>query len=393
MIASKTKNKVHYKVLTMKIGVVIHGPEVIDSGHAKHILEMLSGMGKVTAKLGGTMGKIAVMDALMEDRIDIKESLKPSNAIDSLLDTCDAVFLLNHGKTAGNGLEFGSIVMSRLSDRNLKPIIQIESPGCEDGSVIYWNDEGYDLATKMGDLLAMPVSEGQGHGDVHISTVGSKTMRKIRGVHAGELIMIEGFVIGKAMSEDVSIVVENGFVTGLEGGTIKEHGLEKLHMYESMEPLDIRTAWVKTGAIRRSLPEVGIGPKRCHTLIHESNSSFMATLIDHIAERSIELADGCKCAITVGDDTTAIAGDILYRLHIPIVGITDGDPDGFSHTAHFYPGSQVLQLEPGWDDIIGKLIRNKLFDGNDRARFDSFEKMRESILEIVGEKLVLLTNY
>ncbi|KGK98599.1 hypothetical protein LI82_06930 [Methanococcoides methylutens] len=377
----------------MKIGVVIHGPEVIDSGHAKHILEILSGMGKVTAKLGGTMGKIAVMDAHMEDLIDIKESLKPSNAIDSLLGNCDAVFLLNHGKTPENGIEFGSIVMSRLSDRNLNPIIQIESPGCEGSSVIYWNDEGYSLATKVGDLLAMPVSEGQDHGDVDISTLGSKTMRKIRGVHAGELIMVEGFVIGKAISEDVSIVVENGFVTGLEGGIIKEHGLEKLHMYESLEPLDIRKAWVKTGAIRRSLPEVGIGSKKCHTLIHESSSSLMATLIDHLAERSIELAEGCKCAITVGDDTTAIAGDILYRLHIPVIGITDGDPDGFSHTAHFYPGSLVLQLEPGWDDIIGKLIRKKLFDGNDRARFDSFENMRENVLEIIGEKLVLLTNY
>ncbi|WP_445475726.1 DUF2117 domain-containing protein [Methanococcoides methylutens] len=378
----------------MKIGVVIHGPEVIDSGHARHILEMLSDMGAVTAKLGGTMGKIAVMDAHMEDRIDIKESLKPSNAIDSLLDTCDAVFLLNHGKTAGNGLEFGSIVMSRLSDRSVKPIIQIESPGCEDGSVIYWSDEGYDLATKMGDLLEMPVTEGQDHGDVHISTVGTKSMRKIRGVHAGELIMIEGFVIGKAISEDVSIIVEDGFVTGLKGGIIKRHGLEKLHMYESMEPLDIRKAWVKTGAIRRSLPEVAtIGQNKCHTLIHEHSSSFMAALIDHIAERAIELADGCKCAITVGDDTTAIAGDILYRLKVPVFGITDGDPDGFSHTSHFYPGSLVLQLEPGWDDIIGKLIRNKLFDGKDRTRFDSFEIMKESILEIVGEKLVSLNNY
>ncbi|WP_135612055.1 DUF2117 domain-containing protein [Methanococcoides sp. AM1] len=393
MIASKTKNKVYYKVLTMKIGVVIHGPEVIDSGHAKYILEMLSGIGEVTAKLGGTMGKIAVMDAHMEDRIDIKESLKPSNAIDNLLKVNDAVFLLNHGKTPENGIEFGSIVMSRLSDRNLKPIIQIESPGCEDGSVIYWNDKDYDLAIKMGDLLAMPVAEGQDHGDVHISTVGSKIMRKIRGVRDGELIMIEGFVIGKAMSEDVFIVVENGFVTGLEGGIIKEHGLEKLHMYESMEPLDIRTAWVKTGAIRRSFPEVGIDQKKCHTLIHESKSSFMATLIDHMAERSIELADGCKCAITVGDDTTAIAGDILHRLHVPVIGITDGDPDGFSHTAHFYPGSIVMQLEPGWDDVIGKLIQNKLFDANDRTEFDSFEDLYESILEIVGERLVFLTNY
>lgn len=377
----------------MKIGVVIHGPEVIDSGHAKHILDILLDIGEVTAKLGGTMGKIAVMDAHMEDLIDIKESLKPSIAIDSLLGTSDAVFLLNHGKTAENGHEFGSIVMSRLPDRTIRPVIQIESPGCEDGSVIYWNDKAYDLAIKTGDLLRMPVTEGQEPSDVHISNIGTKTLRKIRGVHAGELIIIEGFVIGKAMSEDVSIVVEDGFVTGLEGGIIKEHGLEKLHMYESRKPLNIRTAWVKTGAIRRSLPDNAPGPTKCHTLIHEGSASCTTTLIDHIAERSIELVEGCNCAITVGDDTTAIAADILYRLHVPVIGITDGDPDGFSHAAHFYPGSLVLQLEPGWDDIIGKLVRNRLFDGNDRTTFSSFEKMIDGILEIVGEKLVSLTNY
>ena len=47
----------------MKIGLVIHGPEVIDSGEAEKVLEKLSCMGKVEAKLGGAMGKAAVLDA------------------------------------------------------------------------------------------------------------------------------------------------------------------------------------------------------------------------------------------------------------------------------------------------------------------------------------------
>ena len=37
-------------------------------------------------------------------------------------------------------------------------------------------------------------------------------------------------------------------------------------------------------------------------------------LIDHAAENSYELASGAELAVTIGDDTTAIAGDILYRL-------------------------------------------------------------------------------
>ena len=41
----------------MKIGVVIHGPEVIDSGQAEKVLNKLSDLGEVKAELGGTMGK------------------------------------------------------------------------------------------------------------------------------------------------------------------------------------------------------------------------------------------------------------------------------------------------------------------------------------------------
>lgn len=35
----------------------------------------------------------------------------------------------------------------------------------------------------------------------------------------------------------------------------------------------------------------------------------------------------CNLVITIGDDTTLISSDILYRFNIPIVGITDGDLD------------------------------------------------------------------
>jgi len=43
--------------LKMKIGLVIHGPEVIDSGEAKNVFDKLSCLGKIEAKLGGTYGE------------------------------------------------------------------------------------------------------------------------------------------------------------------------------------------------------------------------------------------------------------------------------------------------------------------------------------------------
>ena len=47
----------------MKIGVVVHGPEIVDSGHAQKFLEFLKDYGTVRARLGGTMGRTAVIDA------------------------------------------------------------------------------------------------------------------------------------------------------------------------------------------------------------------------------------------------------------------------------------------------------------------------------------------
>jgi hypothetical protein len=82
----------------MKIGLMNHGPEVIDSGEAKKILEKLSCIGKVDAKLGGTMGKAAVLDAGLDDIIDISQHMKPSVCIKSLIETSDLVCLLNRGK-------------------------------------------------------------------------------------------------------------------------------------------------------------------------------------------------------------------------------------------------------------------------------------------------------
>jgi hypothetical protein len=44
---------------------------VINSGEAKKVIEKLSCIGKVEAKLGA-MGKAAVLDAGLEDIIDVK---------------------------------------------------------------------------------------------------------------------------------------------------------------------------------------------------------------------------------------------------------------------------------------------------------------------------------
>ena len=60
----------------MRIGVVVHGPNIIDSGYALKLIDLLKSYGDVSARLGGTMGRTAVIDASLEDVIDILERIK-----------------------------------------------------------------------------------------------------------------------------------------------------------------------------------------------------------------------------------------------------------------------------------------------------------------------------
>lgn len=59
----------------------------------------------------------------------------------------------------------------------------------------------------------------------------------LAGIFPGEKILVNGIVIGKALSSEIRIVSENGFIVAIRGGEIKEHGLEKLHYYDNRDPM------------------------------------------------------------------------------------------------------------------------------------------------------------
>ena len=92
----------------MRIGVVVHGPNIIDSGYALELINLLSNYGVVSARLGGTMGRTAVIDASLENLIDIKKKLVPSDSLKMFHDDdADVIFLLNYGKSDVTGQVFG----------------------------------------------------------------------------------------------------------------------------------------------------------------------------------------------------------------------------------------------------------------------------------------------
>ena len=108
----------------MRIGVVVHGPNIIDSGYALKLIELLKDYGEVKARLGGTMGRTAVIDASLENVIDISKKLVPSDSLKIFHDeNVDVIFLLNYGKSDVTGQVFGYKVynhyVEKIDDNNV----------------------------------------------------------------------------------------------------------------------------------------------------------------------------------------------------------------------------------------------------------------------------------
>ena len=82
----------------MNIGIVVHGPNIIDSGYALKLINLIVEYGNVSVRLGGTMGRTAVIDESLEDIIDISRKLVPSDSLKIFHeDSVDVIFLLNYG--------------------------------------------------------------------------------------------------------------------------------------------------------------------------------------------------------------------------------------------------------------------------------------------------------
>ena len=350
--------------MAVKVGVVVHGPEVIDSGWAKKALDLLSGVGQVTAVLGGTMGRVAVIDAALEERIDISRRETPSRSIERLEPFVDVVILLNCAKTAETGLVFGAMVRERAKPK--KPLILADYGG-EFVSVLAGDEKGIGekFARILGlELVSIPEFQPR------TESSGRTVRRKILGAVPGENVSVNGIVVAKAIEETVTIEAVGGKIAEIRGAKVKAHGLEKLSFVD-LDSAILRTGDIRrTESVRRTIPTPGRD----------------ACLIDHAAEDTFENAKGAMVAVTVGDDTTAIAGEILARLGTPLVGIVDGDPDRLCSRTATPEGSVVIEVLPGCDDVVGRRVRVEIFGGNDRISMDglSFEDLVKRIEGIAG---------
>ncbi|MFA6373226.1 MAG: DUF2117 domain-containing protein, partial [Methanothrix sp.] len=166
-----------------RIGVVVHGPEIVDSGCALQLINYLKKLGRVTAVLGGTMGRVALIDAGIEDTIAVSPRRRPSLSIQDLEATSDLIFLLNLAKSRESGLAFGAMVAAAAGIG--KPLIQID---CGGRFVAILSGKEGELAVQVAsdlglDSLLPPLLQSVSFGKCTI-------LRTISGVSPGELISI-----------------------------------------------------------------------------------------------------------------------------------------------------------------------------------------------------------
>jgi hypothetical protein len=349
--------------LTIRIGVIVHGPEVIDSGSALRILRYLGKFGKVSAVLGGTMGRLAVIDAAMEDIIDISAKRSPSRSINELGDFSDFIVLLNQAKTRETGLAFGARVDN--SAKSIKPLFQIDCGGMFVAHLAGKDNWLAELAARdLGlDYLIWPYPSR----DFYID--GDIERRRIIGVLPGEPISINGIVIARAMASFIEVHAQNGKIIAVCGAEIKHHGLEKLPYIE------LGKAIIRSGKIRRTKANARV----------KVSGGDEAAIIDHCAEDALEAAKKASVVLTVGDDTTIIAGDILSRLSIPIVGIVDGDADRLLHRPLMSAGSTIISVEPGYDDLIGHQVKETVFRGKTSINIGAVD-LAKAVIEIAKDR-------
>jgi hypothetical protein len=360
----------------MRIGVVVHGPNIIDSGYALKLIELLKQYGDVKARLGGTMGRTAVIDASLENVIDISQKLVPSDSLKIFHDdNVDLIFLLNYGKSDVTGQVFGYKVynhyVNKIDDNDV-PVIQIERPGEDDGSIIPWNND-LEIANELSSELGLDIVTPEEVYNNHIRQDDVVFNRRIvHGVSPDENIMVNSVVIGKTNSDKLILIAKDNRIVDIVGGELKEHGLEKLG------EVDLDSAIIKTGLLRHAK----VTPR---IISHEKSDEFKITFLDHAGEDVYKFRDS-SLVITVGDDTTLISSDILYRFDIPVIGITDGDLDKVVEDGFKVKNSIIFEVESGFDDIVGQEIKRIMFKGKDEScDFSDIGEVRIKIEEIIKD--------
>ncbi len=379
------------------LGLLIHGPEVIDEGEAEEAIGRLkeSGFG-LEAALGGITGKTAVIDADLRHIIDISRDSKPSEVVYDFVNRgMDFILLLNHAKTEESGFMLGEGIPRNFIDRGgaegSLSFVQLEY---SNRIIIPWFLKQRDIYRQLTGIFSDFSERAPYKLESRCKKESDLVYRKIKGVHPGEKIVVNGVVVGLSAHEHtVTLVAKEGKLVKIVGGTLIEHNLEKLPL------VDLKGALIKTGSlIRRTKPRrirIEKVPRK-----GKKKACFFYT-VENLFPKMVE--SDIAVAVVIGDDTTSIAGDILKRFGIPMIGITDGDADGLidgirsgalaEYDKFLPPDSMILRLKPERDDIIGEKVKAAIFKGGYEIELEGdieqqLEVLKHCILDLADGDII-----
>lgn len=333
--------------------MVIHGPEIFDSGEAAWLIDRIRPSRTIVA---GVMARTAAEESCLPVEF---WGEPPSHVINVLT---GPIFLANRGKTAMSGLIFGNIVASRLRERGL---VQLE---CSNRTVIVWDSGDQVLASALSRLTGFILRHAGSTRRVHTQE------RRIQGCIPGEAVYVNGFVIGRATAETVVLRSSDRGIDVVSGLAPKRHGIEKLGR---QSPLDLYTAWCKSGSIRSAPPRNG----------DPANRTGRVVVIDHCGHEIYRrIGQDCCGVLAIGDDTTAVCGHICAHRGIPVLGIVDGDRDAIV-PEYFAAGSVVVEAGGERDDDLGSEVAPLAGAGS-----VVWDEWVDSVLRALGDRVRVVVD-
>jgi len=194
-----------------------------------------------------------------------------------------------------------------------------------------------------------------------------KVYRRMTTAALGDFMLINGIMAGRATGPEIVIVCKDGHIVEIQGADVKEHGIEKLDRFGGVNLKTVKLASTQT--LRRME----------HTPRIQKTKGCGVVFIDHAGMHVYDLAHEVEGVVTVGDDTTAVVGDILYRFQIPVIGIVDGDTDMILQKVNSTSGSVRLTVQE--DDHFGLKVFETVFQGRQRINA-GFEQVRDRIIDL-----------
>jgi len=341
--------------------VLFHGPDIFDKGYAKDIICSLSDANFFQA---GTMGRTAAHDNGLDNVFSIPDL--PSKVVARSKDNIGSLLIAICPRSIDSGKSFVKII---LENSGIKvPVMHLDFTS--NSYVIWQGDFPRDLlenVRSMGLEEDFPLDKFP-----RFTLEGNMKTRHLRNCKPGDFVLCKNILIGRANDSNVSITVQDGRIVGTHGIDVKEHGIEKL---ELMGPLDIAKAKCCTTSNLRGDVVIPRIKKR----IGEG-----VVFINHAGSEVYELSEGCEGAVVVGDDTSRIVGDILFRFDMPVIAITDGDKDGLIKHDRFTERSVLYEVDH--DDEVGSHLFKELFKKCNKLDLP-FDEVKGIIGKMISDRI------